>query len=43
MAPDAGGCEIVLSQLGLAGTARGGALLSLDAVYQDPTAVMAGA
>ncbi|MER7753833.1 ROK family transcriptional regulator [Kitasatospora sp. NPDC097643] len=43
MAPDAGGCEIVLSELGLAGTARGGALLALDAVYQDPTAVMANA
>ncbi|GAA1267937.1 ROK family transcriptional regulator [Kitasatospora nipponensis] len=43
MAPDLGGCEIVLSQLGLAGTARGGALLALDTVYQDPTAVMASA
>ncbi|WP_198045473.1 ROK family transcriptional regulator [Kitasatospora mediocidica] len=41
MAPDAGGSEIVLSQLGLAGTSRGGALLALDAVYQDPTAVIA--
>ncbi|WBP84565.1 ROK family protein [Kitasatospora cathayae] len=42
MAPDTGGCEIVLSRLGLTGTARGGALLALDAVYQDPTAAMAG-
>jgi predicted NBD/HSP70 family sugar kinase len=41
MAPDAGGGEIALSRLGLTGTARGGALLALDAVYQDPTAVMA--
>lgn len=41
MAPAAGGCEIVLSQLGLTGTPRGGALLALDAVYQDPTAVIA--
>jgi predicted NBD/HSP70 family sugar kinase len=43
MAPDAGGCEIVLSRLGLTATARGGALLALDAVYQDPTSAMAGA
>ncbi|MCX4751598.1 ROK family protein [Kitasatospora sp. NBC_01287] len=40
MAPDAGGCEIVLSRLGLSGTARGGALLALDTVYQDPVRVM---
>ncbi|MDH6109262.1 putative NBD/HSP70 family sugar kinase [Kitasatospora sp. MAP12-15] len=42
MAPDAGGSEIVLSRLGLASTAQGGALLALDAVYQDPTAAMTG-
>ncbi|MEU4115551.1 ROK family transcriptional regulator [Kitasatospora sp. NPDC028055] len=40
MAPDAGGCKIVLSTTGLTGTARGGALLALDAVYQDPTSAM---
>ncbi|MGF1424902.1 ROK family transcriptional regulator [Kitasatospora sp. LaBMicrA B282] len=43
MAPDAGGCEIVLSSTGLAGTVRGGALLALDAVYQDPVRAMAAA
>ncbi|MBV6702023.1 ROK family transcriptional regulator [Kitasatospora aureofaciens] len=40
MAPNAGGCEIVLSDIGLTGTARGGALLALDAVYQDPVRAM---
>ncbi|WP_329113767.1 ROK family transcriptional regulator [Streptomyces sp. NBC_01465] len=36
MAPDAGGCEVRLSELGFAAAARGGAHLALDAVYQDP-------
>ncbi|GAA1367864.1 ROK family transcriptional regulator [Streptomyces beijiangensis] len=36
MAPDAGGCEVRLSELGFAAAARGGAYLALDAVYQDP-------
>jgi predicted NBD/HSP70 family sugar kinase len=36
LAPDAGGCEIALSTLGFTAAARGGALLALDAVYQDP-------
>lgn len=39
MAPDAGGCDIVPSTLGLNAPARGGAHLALDAVYQDPGAV----
>ncbi|GHF59566.1 transcriptional regulator [Kitasatospora xanthocidica] len=40
MAPNAGGCEIVLSRVGLTGTARGAALLALDAVYRDPVRAM---
>jgi predicted NBD/HSP70 family sugar kinase len=40
MAPQGGGCEIVLSGTGLTGTTRGGALLALDAVYQDPTSAL---
>ncbi|MHA6758384.1 ROK family protein [Streptacidiphilus sp. PAMC 29251] len=36
MAPNAGGCEIMLSNLGFTAAARGGAYLALDAVYQDP-------
>ncbi|MEU4266851.1 ROK family transcriptional regulator [Streptomyces sp. NPDC026092] len=39
MAPDAGGCEVLLSTLGFTAAARGGAYLALDAVYQDPSAV----
>ncbi|MFD3945211.1 ROK family protein [Streptomyces sp. NPDC058579] len=39
MAPDAGGCEVLLSTLGFTAAARGGAHLALDAVYQDPSAV----
>jgi predicted NBD/HSP70 family sugar kinase len=41
MAPDAGGCRIGLSTLGFTAAARGGALLALDAVYQDPTEIWA--
>lgn len=37
MAPEAGGCEIVLSSLGFSAAARGGAQLALDRVFQDPT------
>ncbi|MFF3641408.1 ROK family protein [Streptomyces sp. NPDC002564] len=36
MAPEAGGCEVVLSSLGFSAAARGGACLALDRVYQDP-------
>ncbi|MEV4252331.1 ROK family transcriptional regulator [Spirillospora sp. NPDC049652] len=39
MAPDAGGCEIVLSPLGFTAAARGGAYLALDTVYEDPGAL----
>ncbi|MFJ8822998.1 ROK family protein [Streptomyces sp. NPDC102467] len=39
IAPDGGGCEVVLSTLGFAAAARGGAHLALDAVYQDPGGV----
>ena len=40
IAPDAGGCELVPSALGFTAPARGGAYLALDAVYQDPIAIM---
>lgn len=40
MAPDAGGCEILPSSLGLAAVARGGAQLALDSVYEDPSAAV---
>ncbi|MFJ8388845.1 ROK family protein [Streptomyces sp. NPDC094438] len=36
MAPEAGGCQVVLSTLGFTAAARGAAHLALDAVYQDP-------
>ncbi|WP_419999603.1 ROK family protein [Streptomyces boninensis] len=36
IAPEAGGCEVVLSTLGFTAAARGGAFLALDAVYEDP-------
>ncbi|MBR7825141.1 ROK family transcriptional regulator [Actinospica sp. MGRD01-02] len=39
MAPNAGGCEIALSSLGFTSSARGGAYLALDRVYQDPSGV----
>lgn len=39
MAPDAGGCEVLLSTLGFTAAARGGAYLALDAVYLDPSAI----
>ncbi|WP_201776933.1 ROK family transcriptional regulator [Streptacidiphilus anmyonensis] len=42
IAPNAGGCELVPSELGFTAPARGGAYLSLDAVYQDPIAIMQG-
>lgn len=41
MAPDAGGCEIMLSTLGFSAAARGGACLALDRVYQDPSGTAA--
>jgi hypothetical protein len=42
MAPDAGGCEVLLSTLGFTAPSRGGAYLALDRVYQDPSGVASG-
>ena len=39
LAPDAGGTRIELSRLGFTASVRGGAALSLDAVFADPTRV----
>ncbi|WP_206314050.1 ROK family protein [Streptomyces coryli] len=39
IAPDAGGCQVVLSTLGFTAAARGGAFLALDSVYEDPADV----
>ncbi|MFF1839148.1 ROK family protein [Streptomyces sp. NPDC058231] len=39
MAPDAGGCEVVLSTLGFRAASQGGACLALDAVHQDPSGI----
>ena len=39
LAPDAGGTRIELSTLGFTASVRGGAGLSLDAVFADPTRV----
>jgi predicted NBD/HSP70 family sugar kinase len=39
LAPDAGGTRIELSRLGFTASVRGGAGLSLDAVFADPTRV----
>jgi predicted NBD/HSP70 family sugar kinase len=43
MAPNAAGCEVLLSTLGFTAPSRGGAYLALDRVYQDPSAVATGA
>jgi predicted NBD/HSP70 family sugar kinase len=37
MAPNVGGCEIMLSALGFSAAARGGAYHALEPVYQDPS------
>lgn len=42
MAPSAGNCEVLLSALGFAAPARGGAYLALDQVYQDPSGFNVG-
>ena len=42
MAPEAGGCEVLLSTLGFTAPSRGGAFLALDRLYQDPSGVAAG-
>jgi len=39
VAPDAGGCRVVVSQLGFSAAVRGGAQVALDAVIADPTLV----
>jgi predicted NBD/HSP70 family sugar kinase len=39
MAPNAGGCEVLLSTLGFTAPSRGGAYLALDRVYQDPSGI----
>ncbi|MET9498316.1 ROK family transcriptional regulator [Streptomyces sp. NPDC006552] len=40
IAPEGGGCDIVLSALGFTAAARGGAYLALDEVYRDPGAAV---
>lgn len=42
MAPNAGGCEVLLSTLGFTAPSRGGAYLALDRVYQDPSGIAGG-
>ncbi len=39
IAPDGGGCRVVRSELGFAAAVRGGAQISLDQVFIDPTLV----
>ncbi|MBY8889054.1 ROK family protein [Streptomyces sp. PTM05] len=41
MAPDVGGCEIMLSTLGFTAAARGGAYHALEPVYRDPSGATA--
>lgn len=43
MAPDTGGCRLLLSALGFTAPARGGAQFALDAVYEDPAHTVAAA
>ncbi|MDX2969490.1 ROK family transcriptional regulator [Kribbella solani] len=39
IAPDGGGCRVVQSELGFTAAVRGGARISLDQVFLDPTGV----
>jgi predicted NBD/HSP70 family sugar kinase len=39
VAPDLGGCQVVLSRLGFTAASRGGAHVALQAVFDDPTVV----
>jgi hypothetical protein len=39
IAPDGGGCRVVRSELGFAAAVRGGAQISLDQVFVDPTLI----
>jgi len=42
MAPETGGCQVVVSGLGFAAAVRGGAQTSLEAVFADPTLIDLG-
>ena len=42
IAPNAGGCEVLLSTLGFTAPSRGAAYLALDGVYQDPSGIAGG-
>jgi predicted NBD/HSP70 family sugar kinase len=39
IAPDGGGCRVIRSELGFAAAVRGGAQISLDQVFVDPTRI----
>ena len=39
IAPDGGGCRVIRSDLGFAAAVRGGAQISLDQVFVDPTVI----
>jgi len=39
IAPDGGGCRVVRSELGFAAAVRGGAQISLDQIFVDPTRI----
>ena len=39
IAPDGGGCRVVRSELGFTAAVRGGAQISLDQVFVDPTLI----
>ncbi|WP_239154627.1 ROK family transcriptional regulator [Amycolatopsis sp. FDAARGOS 1241] len=43
VAPDIGGCRVELSWLGFSAASRGGAHVALEAVFDDPALVAAGA
>lgn len=42
IAPNAGGCRVLVSRLGFTAAVRGGAQISLEAVFADPTVVDVG-
>jgi hypothetical protein len=39
LAPDAGGTRVEFSRLGFGAAVRGGALIALESVFNDPTCV----
>lgn len=43
VAPDIGGCRVELSWLGFSAASRGGAHVALEAVFDDPARIVAGA